>query len=269
MLLLCFWFGNIFVKNKDSLAPHIHVLKEAPVIELETIDSTNNYAMQLIDADTAQEGLTITAREQTAGKGQRGRIWKSPAGQNLMMSMIVVPRMPLEAQFIFNATVTLAIADALQYLNEQWSVAIKWPNDILINDKKAGGILIENVLRGNQWTYAIVGLGLNVLQAGFPPDLPHATSLYIQAGKIYEIPCLLKAIREKILVYLYGTLSPEEVMAGYNDYLYRRNQRQLFSANGAEWGVTIVAANPDGTLRVLTETGQACSYQHGSVQWVW
>src|SRR5690606_23377330 len=144
---------------------------------------TNNYAMQLIDADTAQPGLTVTAGEQTHGKGQRGRVWEAATGDNVLMSIVLAPGQVVDRQFAFLTAVAVAVADTLLDVYEHWDVRIKWPNDIIVNDKKAGGILIENVLKGGVWAYSVVGLGLNVLQYEFPPSLPHAISLRMAAGK--------------------------------------------------------------------------------------
>lgn len=251
------------------MALSIQSLKEAPVIELEIIDSTNNYAMRLIDADTAQEGLTIVAREQTRGKGQRGRQWQSVPGQNLMMSLIVAPHLPLEQQFIFNAIVAVAVADVIQSLDERWNVAIKWPNDIIVNDKKTGGLLIENVLRGNKWSYSIIGLGLNVLQADFPPSLPHAASLFTFFGIQYPVSLLMHRIREQLLHALYAQQTdPEAVLRSYNEYLYCRHTRQLFTDGITEWEAMIIGVMPDGTLQVQPDTGSPVNYSHGTVRWL-
>src|SRR6202012_6126707 len=95
-------------------------LQEAPIIELDTIDSTNNYAMRLIDADTAQPGLTIVAAQQTEGKGQRGRKWADVPGQSLLMSIITTPRQALNEQFIFNAAATVSSVETLQNGYENW-----------------------------------------------------------------------------------------------------------------------------------------------------
>ena len=120
-------------------------LSEYPIIELDSIDSTNNYAMQLIDANKAQHGLTIVAQKQLAGKGQRGNTWADTPGESLLMSIIAMPDRAIHEQFVFSASVAVAIAKVLQKLNNNWQVNVKWPNDIIVNDKKAGGILIENV----------------------------------------------------------------------------------------------------------------------------
>jgi BirA family transcriptional regulator, biotin operon repressor / biotin---[acetyl-CoA-carboxylase] ligase len=244
-------------------------LQEASIIELDTIDSTNNYAMRLIDADTAQAGLTIVATRQTEGKGQRGRKWADVPGQSLLMSVITTPRQQLNEQFIFNATATVAIADVLQELYENWDVRIKWPNDIIINDKKAGGILIENILRGNRWLYAIIGLGLNIKQTEFPSDLPYATSLKIASGNDFDIVMLRDSLRNRILAYTSEITPAQAIMEQYNGYLYRKAKEQSFSNNTETWGAIILHVNNDGTLQVQEANGQLKAYTHGVEVWNW
>src|SRR6187399_2669256 len=106
------------------------------MLKFDSLDSTNNYAMQLIDADKAVHGLTILAGRQTAGKGQRGRIWSDEPGESLLMSIIVRPTFDLQAQPLFLAAIAVTIADTISQLLPEDSVRIKWPNDILIGDKK-------------------------------------------------------------------------------------------------------------------------------------
>lgn len=266
-----FKFGNIFIpfKIKESLAVNLQAISDAPIIELDTIDSTNNYAMRLIDADTAQPGLTIVAGQQTKGKGQRGNVWLDSPGENLLMSIIIAPVYGLEEQFVFNMAVTTAIADALQSLHEHWDVRIKWPNDIIINDKKAGGILIENVLRGNMWLYSIVGFGLNVLQDSFSTAIPNATSLRKESGKIFNIKTLFNIFRLAILRNTYIKQSPHEILKNYNDHLFRKGCNQYFDDNSEVWQGVITGVNLNGQLMVVHEDGNLAYYAHGSVAWVW
>jgi BirA family transcriptional regulator, biotin operon repressor / biotin---[acetyl-CoA-carboxylase] ligase len=252
------------------LALNFSALKDAPIIELDTIDSSNNYAMQLIDADTAQPGLTIVTQQQTQGKGQRGRQWADILGQSLLMSIITAPQIALDKQFIFSAAVAVAVAETIQSLDEMLDVRVKWPNDIIINDKKTGGILIENVLRGSNWTYSIVGLGVNILQANFPAELPNAGSLKIASGKEYNISQLMHKIRENILQQTSGILNDIEVMEQYNTLLYRIHSEQTFTnANGEEWKGIVVQATADGRLEVQLNDGEIVRYTHGSVTWKW
>lgn len=249
----------------------LHLLQnitDAPIIELDTIDSTNNYAMRLIDADTAQPGLTITAREQTQGKGQRGRTWQDNAGQSLLMSIIVEPVHSLERQFLFNVAATVAITEVLQKKCENCDIRIKWPNDIIVNDKKAGGVLIENVIRGNRWAYSIIGLGLNVLQEDMPAALPYATSLYLENRQSFDIRMLRLDLRTDILKNLYDG-DDETLMRQYNQYLYRRGQLQRFSDELTEWEALINGVNAEGQLVVQLTDGSMQRYTHGSVSWQW
>jgi BirA family biotin operon repressor/biotin-[acetyl-CoA-carboxylase] ligase len=240
----------------------------APVIELDTVDSTNNYAMRLIDADKAQAGLTITAEEQTKGKGQRGRHWKGMPGESLMMSIIASPDRALREIFLYNASIAVAVATYVSEICDDSEVNIKWPNDIIVNDKKAGGILLENVIRGNSWTYGVVGLGLNILQDNFPRELYNATSLRIATGKLFSIEKIRNQLRARILQSLYKPMSAAQIVSDYNRLLYKRGQKQIFSDGNKFWEVRILGALSDGSLQVARGT-QIQQYMHGAQEWVW
>lgn len=225
--------------------------------------------MQLVDADTAQPGLTIITREQTSGKGQRGRKWNDNPGDSLLTSIICTPPYDIQEQFIFNAHIAVAVAEVLNDIYEGWDVRIKWPNDIIINDRKAGGILIENVLRGSNWSYSIIGLGLNVNQSGFPPELPFATSLYIASGKAFDITGLLHKIRNAILSRIAQHSPGSEVMHEYNEYLYRKDHEQKFTDGSQEWKAIIKSAGSNGLLQVQLADGSILHYKHGDALWKW
>lgn len=269
--MVLFFVGNIFTpKIKETLAPKSQSLKDAAIIELDTVDSTNNYAMHLIDADTAQDGLTVIAGAQTAGRGQRGRSWMSEAGEGLFMSIIIAPGCGLEAQFCFNAHVAVAVAKVLEGLYEYWNVQVKWPNDIIINDKKTGGLLVENVLRGNIWAYSIIGLGLNVRQTHLPAALPHATSLAIaSSGRQFDIRQLANRIREGVFALMDERLFTRYGMDIFKDYLFKCNEWQTFTDGRQIWKAQILDVERDGKLKVRLEGGHIARYTHGMVQWVW
>lgn len=268
--MVLFLVGNIFTaKIKETLAPKSQSLKDAAIIELDTVDSTNNYAMHLIDADTAQDGLTVVARAQSIGRGQRGREWICKPDDGLLMSIIVAPNIELDRQFCFNTHVAVAIASVLQELYEYWDVNVKWPNDIIINDKKTGGILIENVLRGNTWVYSIIGLGLNVRQTDFPATLPNATSLAIASGKQFDIKHLYMAIRDKIFLLIDERAFASGEMKFFNEYLFRYDEWQTFTDGIKTWKAQVLGVERDGRLKVRFENGDFASYTHGSVEWVW
>jgi BirA family biotin operon repressor/biotin-[acetyl-CoA-carboxylase] ligase len=258
-----------FTKIINLFAVNLMPVSEFPVIELDFIDSTNNYAMQLIDANKAQPGLTIVAKRQGAGKGQRGKAWLDEPGSSLLMSIIVTPRQSVMEQFVFSASVAVSIANVLQNLMPEQLIEVKWPNDIIINDKKAGGILIENILRGSQWVHSIVGVGINVRQDKFPSSIPYATSLKLASGRDIDLKELMGLIQERIQAAVTFPQSVPRTIHAYNEVLYRRGKKQRLSIDSMDFEVTVLSVLANGTLEVKLQDGTLEYYQHGQVNWVW
>ncbi len=150
-----------------------NILLGEPLIELTTIPSTNIYAMDQIQQGLAISGSCYTADFQTAGKGQHGRVWESEKGQNLLSSYVLELKQlkndkiwtPAD-QNGFSAAVALG-ARAFFGAFAGAEAKIKKPNDIYFRDRKAGGILIENLVRGKDWTWAVIGIGMNINQGSF------------------------------------------------------------------------------------------------------
>ena len=150
-----------------------NIILGEPLIELSTIDSTNIYAMDQIKQGLAKSGSCYTADFQTNGKGQHGRVWESSKGQNLLCSYILELN-TLDAlknwtptdQIGFSAAIALG-ARAFFAAFAGSETKIKKPNDIYFSDRKAGGILIENLVRGQEWTWAVIGIGMNINQSAF------------------------------------------------------------------------------------------------------
>ena len=159
-----------------------NILLGAPFIELSTIDSTNIYAMDQIKQGLAKSGSCYTADFQTNGKGQHGRVWESSKGQNLLCSYILELN-TLDAlknwtptdQIGFSAAIALG-ARAFFAAFAGSETKIKKPNDIYFSDRKAGGILIENLVRGQEWTWAVIGIGMNINQTEFSPEALNSVS---------------------------------------------------------------------------------------------
>jgi len=150
-----------------------NVILGVPLIELSTIDSTNIYAMAQIKEGMAKSGSCFRADYQTHGKGQHGRVWESSKGQNLLCSYILelktldtLKNWTPTDQIGFSAAIALgARAFFAAFAGE--ATKIKKPNDIYFRDRKAGGILIENLVRGKEWTWAVIGIGMNMNQSSF------------------------------------------------------------------------------------------------------
>jgi BirA family biotin operon repressor/biotin-[acetyl-CoA-carboxylase] ligase len=159
--------GVIILKNRNlfpqSLANHNPT---GPFIILSHVESTNNYAMAKVHSGINVPETCFLAFSQTAGKGQRGKQWNTAAGENITMSIILSAPAHKTNPFVFSAGMALACYDFIKEINIE-DVSIKWPNDVYIGDRKAGGILIETVYKGSSWEWAIVGIGINMNQIQF------------------------------------------------------------------------------------------------------
>jgi BirA family transcriptional regulator, biotin operon repressor / biotin---[acetyl-CoA-carboxylase] ligase len=232
------------------------------LIELESVDSTNNYAMGRIHEGLASDGLVCLARHQWAGKGQRGKTWLDEPRQNLMMSLILEPApLILSQQFLFSAAVALAILDQLRsFEKEGWT--IKWPNDIYWNDRKAAGILIESVIQGKNWLFAVVGIGMNLNQESFPPEIPNAVSLKQITGNHAEpvsIALELRTLIQNRIARL--KKEPHQVLSSFNQSLYKKNQIVSIKKGADTLLTRLTGVDAQGFL--LTENG---SFTVGEVQ---
>jgi len=181
-----------------------NVILGAPLIELSTIDSTNIYAMGQIKEGLAKSGSCYTADFQTHGKGQHGRVWESSKGQNLLCSYILElktldtsKKWAPNDQNGFSAAIALGARTFFDaYTNGD--TQIKRPNDIYWRDRKAGGILIENQLKGKEWTWAVVGIGININQTVFSPEAPNPVSLKQITGRDWDILSLQEALSKAL-----------------------------------------------------------------------
>lgn len=220
------------------------------IIVLETVESTNNYAMGLIQKGAVSSGTGIFAYEQTAGKGRRGKNWRTAKGQNIMLSIACEMKwQPVLDQFPLSAAVALACRDFI--VGKVGSeVFIKWPNDIFITDSKAAGILIENVIKGTLWQWSVIGIGINVNQENFEEIDAKVTSLKKESGKEYEILKSAKELQELILKRI-GDLKAgkcSKILEEYNQHLYGRDKLVKLKKDNIVFETTIQSVSPAGQL---------------------
>lgn len=218
------------------------------VYRYDSVTSTNDVARELAEVG-ASEGTTVVADEQTRGRGRLGRSWLSTKNDGLYHSIILRPPIPpAEAPVL---TLMLAVALA-QLMREQYRVQadIKWPNDILVGDCKLAGILVETEVMEDRLLYAIAGIGVNINQASFPPDMAlHATSLKLETGRAVDV--------DEVRQNLYVTLD-----AWYDTFLregaapiIRRWSELSTYATGKPVQVVIGERTITGTTRGLTPVG--------------
>lgn len=197
-----------------------------PFIELLSVESTNNYAMGLARAGMAQHGAVVFTHEQTKGKGQRTRKWISQKDMNIAMSLLAEPKnLKVSELFLLSMMAATGVRQLLLNIVGE-DVKIKWPNDIYWRDRKAAGILIENVWQGAGWKFAVIGVGINVNQTDFGQLKSKAISLKEITGKHFE-PVMLAKELCKILEEQYQLLisDPSRIIYQYKAHLYKLNEQ--------------------------------------------
>ena len=251
-----------------------------PFIELQSIDSTNKYAMGLIHGDLlpdghgeAQHGMAVFTYEQTAGKGQRGKNWASQKDLNIALSILLNPY-PLSVPEQFKLSVCIAVS-ACEFFSKYAGdeTKVKWPNDIYWRDRKAGGILIENVIQSSQsavgsWQWSVIGIGININQTDFDPDLPNPVSLKQITGKIYESIELAKelcSIIEKNYQLLIGG-NFMILLNKYQTHLYKKEKKVKLKKGTRVFETTIKGVSETGQL--ITQHSIEEKFKFGEVEWV-
>lgn len=235
---------------------------------LDTVDSTNNYAMARVQAGMAGHGMAWFANEQTAGKGQRGKGWETEPGRNIAMSLVLQPEfLDTKQQFYLSAAVALACFDFFSaYAGDE--TKIKWPNDLFWRDRKAGGVLIENVFHGKKWKWAIIGIGININQVNFDRSIKNPVSLKQITGKEFDAVLLAKELYILLMKKMseLNTRSPEKILEDYNKHLYKLNKNVLLKKEDASFETVIKAVSPEGKLLTVDATDR--QFDFGEVEWV-
>lgn len=233
---------------------------------LDTVDSTNNYAMQQVHDGLAKHGMAWFATEQTAGKGQRGKNWASEKGKNIAMSLVLEPgELKITNQFHLSAAIALAVFEFLKtYAGDE--IKIKWPNDLYWRDRKAGGILIENKFQGKTWKWAVVGIGINVNQTEFSKELVNPVSLKQVTGKTFNVIDLAKELQSLMMKNLATGITPAEILQQYNEHLYKINQLVTFRKAGVKFDTVIKEVSAQGKL--VTVDAIEREFDFGEVEWV-
>jgi BirA family biotin operon repressor/biotin-[acetyl-CoA-carboxylase] ligase len=142
----------------------------------------------------------VQSEFQEQGRGERGNVWVSQEGKNLLFSILLNnSELKIEGQFVINQLISLSIVEVLKQFYPK--IYIKWPNDILADNKKLGGILIENFIKGNLITQSVIGVGLNINQIDFPTLDRVPISLSQLTGQVYDRGKLLQNILKRFMLY--------------------------------------------------------------------
>ncbi|AFK01776.1 biotin/acetyl-CoA-carboxylase ligase [Emticicia oligotrophica DSM 17448] len=227
-------------------------------IYLPSCHSTNDIAAEIIQTKRVFDGTIVITSNQTAGRGQRGNTWEALPNQNITFSIILKPDfLSVVHQFRLNIAVSLGIFEFLcKYLSN--GLAIKWPNDIYVGNKKMGGVLIENTLSGSRIAYSVIGIGLNINQLSFSNEKAISLRLATQKQEDFDIQTLIEqlcgCIEKYYLQLKNGGAFIETQKKKYIERLFRVGEEHLYEKEEIIFKGKIVDVADSGHL--MMEVGQ-------------
>lgn len=228
---------------------------------LDSVDSTNNYANQLIEHRLAENGTVVIADFQTGGRGQRGKHWFSEKGLNLTCSLVYFPaNLSVDRMYLLNCWVSFALIQLLKHFNIE--AQVKWPNDILVGYHKIAGLLIESVIQGSSVKSATIGLGLNVNQTNFKGIL--ATSIRNETGEECSVNDALQYFCYILNEFPFCADQEPKLRAQYLDNMLGLYEEQLFEVKGQRFKGIIHGISHEGYLEILVE-GEKKHYSQGEI----
>jgi len=239
------------------------------ILKLNAINSTNSYLKEWSKDNGLVKSKAVVAKNQTNGRGQRQSKWASESGKNLTFSLLYkLDDFSLANKFFLNCAISVGVYKTLYPIIGN-TLTIKWPNDIMADSHKIGGVLIENTVRTGFIKKTIIGIGLNVNQTEFK-YLPHASSLKLISNKIYDLDSLLKelldSIENQLKILENGYLNV--FFEAYQKILFGRERRLKFSENKKEFYATIIGVNIKGQLVLALDDGHIKTYNNKEIKFL-
>jgi BirA family transcriptional regulator, biotin operon repressor / biotin---[acetyl-CoA-carboxylase] ligase len=223
------------------------------------IGSTNSAAMEAAAAG-APEGSVFLAEEQTAGRGRGARSWHSARSAGIYCSLVLRPALPPAEVLVLSLLVGLAVREAIASIDPHLDPDLKWPNDLLLQGKKFCGILTEMNAEATGVRYIVAGIGINVNQSAFPPELrEEATSLRQVSGtewsRVELAAALLKSLHREYRNFLQKSNAHDSILRRFAEHSsYTRGRQVRVEENGGFEGIT-EGLDQRGFLQVRTPQG--------------
>lgn len=233
-----------------------------PVFYLKECSSTNDEIDAYLLYEKA-EILAVYTFNQTKGKGQYGNSWISPKNMNLAYSLAIPAEKIKVRENLFNFRTATVLRDYLANLTKV-SVEIKWPNDLIVGNKKISGILIEKKNIDGK-PYFIIGIGVNVLQQDFE-NIPKAGSLLTQTGVHFDLVEFADQLHQYLVDHLTKEKTDTEILEQVNDHLFRKNVVSVFEVEGIRQNGIIRDVDEDGFLWVELENGGLQKFFHKEIE---
>ncbi len=237
------------------------------ILRYDSLPSTNNEVARLA-AQGAEEGISVIAEEQTAGRGRLQRRWESPKGAGLYFSTLLRPKIPHDRWPLLTFMAALAVNDALLEASDL-QTDIKWPNDLLAGERKICGILAE-VIDTDSGRAVVLGIGINLTKGSFPPELTAvATSVAEASGRRAERETILSALLNALprwYALIHESDGAARLLAAWSSRSSYAEGKQVKVTNGDESLVGITRGlESDGALRLESETGEIIIVRAGDV----
>ena len=228
------------------------MFEQSPHSHFEQLDSTNNYASTIAKLPETQSGTAITTDFQLEGRGQRDNKWLAPEGSAFLCTLVLKAHIRPENIFFLSKWCSLLVSLTLKNFIQQ-DINIKWPNDVFVEGKKIGGILIENTWSENQLLHSLVGIGINFSSSPFE----NATSISQLNAHIPSTQEFLHSLRLKMneLFFLLEENLHFEINELYHSVLFQKNEicNYTIAQSQETFSGKIIRVEADGKLIIETE----------------
>lgn len=256
------------VYGENELRSRIHTAWAGAELHFHQITGSTNLLAKQAGEEGAPHGALFVANAQTAGRGRRGRSWQSPAGANIYFTILLRPNLEPDQASMLTLVMAHSVAEAIERITGL-EPAIKWPNDVLLENKKICGILTEMSLEREYIHYVVCGVGINVADQDFPEGVrEHATAVETVWGRKVSKGALLQAVMEAFerdydAFVGAGDLTP--LLESYNRRLVNRDRKVRVLDPKGEWEGTARGINAQGELLVENAEGAVVAVYAGEV----
>ena len=230
---------------------------------IQQCSSTNDEIINLLKSHDGIKELTLYTFDQTKGRGQYGNTWDTAPNQNLAFSMALLQNEVSQSDTLFNFHTANILRDFIAKKTET-KVEVKWPNDIIIHQKKVSGMLIEKKKIGNN-VYFIVGIGLNLLQQNFQ-NLPKAGSILTQTKKEFDLENWTKKMHAFFLEKVFEPVSSAEILDQYHRFLFKKDEVSVFEIDKIRQNGIIKKVDEQGYLWIDLENEGLKRFYHKEIK---
>ena len=247
----------------------INNIEKPRLIHLNETDSTSKALKIISENEELPSGSMAYADFQTAGRGQRGNLWESEAGKNLIFSILFRPLdVPANMPFVISEMISLSVKFTLdKYIPD---ISVKWPNDIYHKDKKITGILIENTIHQEKISQSIIGIGININQTEFRSNAPNPTSMMLITGCTFDIMDIMEEFRQEFAIQSQRLNDKcfDPIHKDYLNSLYRKEGFHKYRDSTGIFEASIHDIDPTGQLVLKRSNGIYSHYNFKEVEYI-